>query len=252
MPSISNALSILDLYNAQQPLWTAEEVIARLNFSQPTGYRYLRQLCAHGYLVRLPAGYVLGPKIVELDYHIRLSDPILRGARTIMRNLASQTGFDVLLMSTFGDQIITTHQEEGSETLEISFGRGSPMPLFRGAGSKAIVAFLPKAQQRRLHARNVEEASNAGLGRSFEEFEASMRAIRKARIAFSFGELNEGNVGIAAPIFQTSRMSCGSLTVVLSSRAYAGTDRDALVRAIKEAANRISVEVMQQSDAVEG
>jgi DNA-binding IclR family transcriptional regulator len=248
MASISNALSILDLFNEQRPIWTAEEVIARLHFSQPTGYRYLRQLCAYGYLVRLPSGYVLGPKIVELDYHIRLSDPILRGARAIMRELASRTGFEVLLMSTFGDHIVTTHQEEGTETLTISFGRGHPMPLFRGAGSKAIVAFLPKAQQRRLYERNAEEADRAGLGSSFAEFEANMRTVRKARFAVSFGELNEGNVGIAAPIFQTSRTSYGSLTVVLSAAAFQTIDRDALVRAMKEAARRISIEVMQKAD----
>jgi DNA-binding IclR family transcriptional regulator len=249
MPSISKALSILGLFNEHQPTWTAEEVMAHLQVSQPTGYRYLRQLCEQGYLVRLSVGYVLGPKIVELDYCIRLTDPILRGARTIMRDLALQTGFEVLLMSTFGDQIVTTHQESGSETLTIGFGRGHPMPLFRGAGSKAIVAFLPKAQRRRIFTNNAEEAAQAGFGTSFEAFETRLQEIRSARIAFSFGELNAGNVGIAAPIFQTSRTSCGSLTAVLSEKTFKTVDRDALARMIADAAKRISIDVMQQLDA---
>jgi DNA-binding IclR family transcriptional regulator len=223
--------------------------MTHLQVSQPTSYRYLRELCAQGYLVRLPAGYVLGPKIVELDYHIRRADPVLRGAQRIMRDLAARSGFEVLLMSIFGDQIVTTHQESGSETLTISYGRGHPMPHFRGAGSKAIIAFLPKAQRRRIYARNVEEAKRAGLGATFEEFEVSLREIRKVRFALSFGELNEGNVGVAVPIFQTSRTSCGSLTLVLSDTAYKTTDQDALTLLVKEAATRISVDVMQQPES---
>lgn len=248
MPSISKALSILDLFNEQQSIWAADEVLARLHFSQPTGYRYLRQLCAQGYLVRLPVGYVLGPKIVELDYYIRLSDPILRGARMIMRDLASRTGLELLLMSIFGDQIVTTHQEVGSETLTISFGRGHPMPLFRGAGSKAIVAFLPKAQRRRIFMKNAKEAELVGFGTTFQDFELKLREIRKARYAVSLGELNVGNVGIAAPIFRASRTSCGSLTAVLSAETFEKADRETLVRAIAEAAKRISVDVIQKSD----
>jgi DNA-binding IclR family transcriptional regulator len=251
MPTISKALSILDLFDERHPIWTADEVMARLQVSQPTSYRYLRELCAYGYLVRLPMGYVLGPKIVELDYHIRQSDPVLRGAQMIMRDLANRTGFEVLLMSTFGDQIVTTHHEAGSETLTISFGRGHPMPLFRGAGSKAIVAFLPKAQRRRIYTRNAEEAKLANFGATYEEFEAKLQSVRRARFALSVGELNEGNVGIAAPIFQTSRTACGSLTVVASARAYETVDRDALIEAIRQAAKRISTDVMQ-SDAHPG
>lgn len=249
MTTLGKALSILNLFNERRPVWSADDVITRLGFTQPTGYRYLRELCAQGYLIRLTDGYSLGPKIIELDYYIRGADPVFRGAQAIMRDLVGRTGFEVLLMSIFGEQIVTTHQEAGRETLTISFGRGHPMPLFRGAGSKAIVAFLPKAQRRRIFANNAQDANAAGFGATYDAFEANLQPIRRAHFALSLGELNEGNVGMAAPIFQTSRTSCGSLTLVLSRQSYEAADKDTLAREIKRAARRISTEVMQHKDA---
>ena len=246
LSSLSKALTILNLFNEDHPLWSADAVIRQLGFSQPTGYPYMRELCAQGYLIRLTDGYVLGPKIIELDYHIRKADPIFQGAQAIMRDLAAQTGFDVLLLSIFGDQIVTTHHEAGRETLTISFGRGHPMPLLRGAGSRAIVAFLSKAHRRRIYSRNADEAREAGLGATYEAYEANIRKVRTDHFAVSLAELNEGNVGLASPIFQNGRIACGSLTFVLTTPSYEAADHDALIRTIKQAAKRISVDVMQR------
>ena len=68
MSSLARMLSILDLFGARAPVLSAEEIIARRNYSRPTGYRYVRELVAAGLLVRAPGGYSLGPRIIELDW----------------------------------------------------------------------------------------------------------------------------------------------------------------------------------------
>jgi DNA-binding IclR family transcriptional regulator len=75
MSSIAKLLSILELFSEARPFLCAEEVAAQLDCSLPTAYRYVRELVESGMLVRFPSGeYGLGPRIIKLDYHLRVSD----------------------------------------------------------------------------------------------------------------------------------------------------------------------------------
>ena len=74
-------LKVLDLFTEEAPALTADEIIARLKYSRPTGYRYVRELVAAGLLVRAPHGYALGPRIIEFDRLIRRHDPLLTASR---------------------------------------------------------------------------------------------------------------------------------------------------------------------------
>ncbi|TCG02911.1 IclR family transcriptional regulator, partial [Paraburkholderia steynii] len=75
MSSITRLLSILELFSQTGPFVSVEDVAAKLGCSTPTAYRYVRELVDTGLLVRFTAGdYGLGPRIIKLDYHLRMSD----------------------------------------------------------------------------------------------------------------------------------------------------------------------------------
>ncbi len=89
MSSIAKLLSILELFSEARPFLSAEQVAAELDCSIPSAYRYLRELVESGILVRFAGGeYGLGPRIIKLDYHLRVSDPLLRAGQPIMKELA--------------------------------------------------------------------------------------------------------------------------------------------------------------------
>ena len=90
-------LSVLDLFTSEQPVWTAEEMIAKLGYSRPTGYRYVRELCAAGLLARNASKYFLGPRVIELDYQIRQADPLTTSGQEVMKELAGRTGWSATL-----------------------------------------------------------------------------------------------------------------------------------------------------------
>ena len=232
MTSLARMLSILDLFGAQSPVLSAEEIIARRKYSRPTGYRYVRELVAAGLLVRAPGGYSLGPRIIELDWLIRQHDPVLTQSRATVRELVARTGCGVTQMGIYGERIVTIHYEPGPEPVEISFDRGRPMPLFRGAPSKAILAFVPRARLERLHAAHER--------RSFAEIYAELQAVRKAGYAISLGELDVDRVGIAAPVFGPERTVAGSVCLVLTRLRYDTANVALLVSRLTEAAGRIS------------
>jgi DNA-binding IclR family transcriptional regulator len=236
-------LAVFDVFSAQQPLLTAEDIMARLGYSRGTAYRYLRELVAVGLLTRVAgAAYTLGPRIIELDYAIRKCDPILSAGVSVMQALRNKLQCDVLLTSFYDDRIVVTHHERGDENVTVSFSRGRVMPIMRGAPSKAILAWLPPARQKRLYAEHRVEAQAGSLGATWEEFKAHLAAIRKAGYCVSYAELDPGNVGVAVPLTAEAAHTQGSLGLVFSRSRYDIVDKALMINVLRAAANQISLQ----------
>ena len=240
MSSLTKLLSILDYFGRDRAVLSAEEIISNLGCSRPQGYRYIRELCAAGLLTRFSGAYSLGPRIIELDFTIRSGDPLLECGESLIRELRDRVGSDVLLANVFGDRIVAIHHERCDGSNFVGFGRGRPMPLFAGAGSKIILASLPAARQKRLFEQYASAVETSGLGRSWEEFRTELRKIRRAGYALSFGELDVANVGIAAPVFHEAGVPPAALIVVMLRARYETSNPKMITQAVTEAASAIS------------
>lgn len=238
MSSLTRMLSVLDHFDSTRPVMGIDELHALLGSSRSTVFRYLRELCAAALLTRAKGGYTIGPKVIELDYHLRQCDPMLKAALPVMQELRRSYDCDVLLVVLSGGRIIASHHEHGSDAPMVGYSRGRPMPLFRGAAPKVILSMLPARQQRRHYTENPSEISSAGLGETWPEFRASLAAIRRAGHAISIGELDVDNVGIAAPVDPQDGVP-GALVLVLRRTRYAIADKAVLVELVKEAAQRV-------------
>ncbi|WMD18125.1 IclR family transcriptional regulator [Achromobacter seleniivolatilans] len=240
MSTLKRALAILDLFSLDTPVLTAEDIISRLAYSAPTGYRYIRDLSDLGYLLRMTGGgYKLGPRIIELDHLIIDGDPVLGVARPIMREVVDQVGGDVLLSVIHGLRILNIHHERGPDALGIPHGRGRAHPLFRGATAKTIIAFLPRKDQRRLYDDHVEEVHASGLGDTLAAFTASLDAIRVQGFYLGVGEISSERAGIAVPVFQEDRRIFGALTVTFLATRLNTIAQDKTTALLQSAARRI-------------
>jgi len=214
-------LAVLDLYTPETPEWTVEEAAEKLKISVPTAYRYFKSLAKAGLISSVSrAGYRLGPAIIELDRQIRMCDPMLTAARDVMADLIryAAEGSVILLCRLFRDRVICVHQVAslGPQAL-VSYERGRPMPLFRGATSQIILANLQSRSLKPLFARHTQEIAATGLGHTWDEFRKSLATLRRAGACITAGEVDPGRVGIAAPIFSGERAILGSLSFVLDA-----------------------------------
>jgi DNA-binding IclR family transcriptional regulator len=236
--SLLRMLSTLDLFSTNTPSLTVEQIAAGLGVPKSTGYRYVQALCKVGLLVRLDRSITLGPRIIELDRSIRDGDPVIRAAAPPMRALADQTGLDVFISKLYGRSIITVHTEfSSSQHLPYGYGRGRPMPLSRGASSKALVAFLPAARLRRLHQELLLETESIP---HWEAFYEEVLQIRRQGFCRTSGELNEGATGISAPIFGRGRLVVASITALGIDARLALFDANAVAELVMRTAQTIS------------
>jgi DNA-binding IclR family transcriptional regulator len=207
-------LGVLDLFSGNKSEWTVEEAADALSLPVSTAYRYFRSLAASELIVAYTAGrYVLGPAIIGLDRQLRLHDPFITAAKPEMVNLAAEIGGNVvcLLARLYHDKVICVHQEEhGQLEGDVSYQRGRPMPLDRGAASKVILANVGSKIMRRL-------SSGEGGIIIDGDLRAQLRQIRQQGFAVTHAEIDQGKCGIAVPVFRPDQTLEGSLSLVVQA-----------------------------------
>ncbi len=245
--SLARMLGVIDLFSEDAPVWTVDDIASKLAYTRATAYRYVGELCDAGLLMRVAQGaYSLGPRIIELDRQIRHRDPLLTiGERAMRGLLAPDRGQVILLCDLFRDKVLCTHQMSNGTDLALSYTRGRPMPLFRGATAKAILAYLPERRLTRLYLQNQTEIAEARLGRTYEEFLASLKAIRREGHVVTHAEVDRSVVGIGVPLFGGERSVIGSLSIVFPKERYPQRQEAQLASDLKRAAETIRAELAQ-------
>jgi DNA-binding IclR family transcriptional regulator len=238
-------LRVLDAFTIPHPVWTAEALSEALGYAIPTCYRYLRDLAEAGFVQRTAGGrYSLGYRIIALDHIVRHSDPLLQVAVPVIRDLASRVRCDVMLFTLYGNQVWTTHQEiGGAHPVGGADVRGRKLPLFRGAGSKVILANLPSGKLRALYHANAAEASAAGVGDTWQAFRESMIAIRKQGFHIANSEIKPQTSALAVPICSPDRSEVRALQLVSNNDQFALIDKAALTLLAIQAAGQINFEL---------
>jgi DNA-binding IclR family transcriptional regulator len=234
-------LSLLQLCTLQRPHWTVEEAAREIGVSVSTAYRYFRNLCKVGLLDSFDGGkYILGPAIIEYDRLIRNTDPLIKVGQPVMRRLIARSGGAgiALLCRIYRNRVMCVHQEDNAPTGDaVSFERGRPISMFRGASSKIIFANLPSRSVRSLFSKFPTEIVEAGYGADWQAVKDNLRRLRKAGVCVTYGEVDANRVGIAAPVFGPDQNVLGSISLVIQ-RNEATPETIANVSALVEAAGR--------------
>jgi len=232
-------LQVLDLFKPDQPVIDIDIVCSQLGYTPASAYRYVRELSDAGLLVKLPRGYALGPRVIELDRHMTQFDPLLAASRDIVGDLVEQTRLELLISELYGSTVINILQKSGADEEQLHFGRGSPMNLFHSATSRVVLAYLLPRQLRRIFdGADPKDLTLSGL--TWKDFSKAMLRIRKDGYCISEGELDPGKSGIAAPIFDEKDRIIGSITLAGNSERFNAFNREFLSTLIIDAARKIT------------
>jgi DNA-binding IclR family transcriptional regulator len=241
-------LGLLDLFTVHAPVWRSDSISRRLGYTRPTVYRYLKYLCDAGLLMGIGgSAFCLGPRIVQLEQQIQLTDPVLAAGRLILPKTLVSSSWHLLLLCSFcQNSVLCIHQEVRQSKLgrmlqtKIKRPRGVPLPLFRGSASLAILAFLNPHRCRALYERHQEEIGEAGLGRDWGEFRKCINSIQERGYVTSVNSSGSGLAGLSAPLFDADGRVIGSVTGVMTGLAADRKKVAALAASIVACANRIS------------
>lgn len=213
MQSHEKLLSILDLFDVEHSEWSFDEIHERVGFSRSTLSRYLKVLVDAGLLSSFPGrGYTLGPRIIQMDYQIVASDPLIHAARPVMTELVASYACVALLCRRYRQAVMCVHQESSTKKTRSNYERGRTRPMLRGAASLVILAHLSHYQLSRMYQESAGDFRVAGLGEALADVRTRTRGIRQRGWYGTRCEVTAGVIGIAAPIFDATDEIAGSVS----------------------------------------
>jgi DNA-binding IclR family transcriptional regulator len=136
-----------------------------------------------------------------MDFLMRKSDTLVLYAQPGLESFAAEYPCAALLVRWYGTKQLVVASECTTPGHENEYPRGRPLPLARGATSRAIMAYMTRRKLQAHIEANLTEMSGIGLGSTVEEVMEELRKVRRRGYAFSHGDVTRDMTGIASPIF---------------------------------------------------
>lgn len=243
MSTSNNMLNILTLFSIEEPVLDADIICEKLNFSKPTGYRYIKDLVSHGLLQRLHGGqYTFGPRISVMDYISQKSNPILRISNPLMLEIVEQTELNCCLTQFYEDYCIDIHHESFKDSSLLGYGRGRPRPAYAGAAPKIILANTGTKIQKSIFEKYQDQFMASAYAQTETEFLEKLSQVKKQGFYASKGELEDHLGAIAVPIIYSSKAFPLALSIVGSVKRFNLIHVETIVDILTKAAKHIENE----------
>jgi DNA-binding IclR family transcriptional regulator len=243
--SLERMLQLIDLIEAGDTPVMPDGLMERLSLSRSTLYRYLKILSDAGLITSFPGvGFALGPRIAELDFKMRNRDPLIIASRPVMSELVAAISGIALLCRRYRDTVLCVHQERGATSLLSTYERGLARPLFRGAASRIILAYLPPRVIERLH----QQDSASGV--SLAELRPELKEMRRRGWDLTESQVTRGVTGIAAPVFDNRGRILGSLSLTIGRTKMPASESARIAERVTFCARIVSTSLPRASDDI--
>ncbi len=243
--SLHRAIGLLRLLSMRTTTgWRLSDLALEAALEHSTVHRMLACLLEEGLAVQVPGTrrYALGPLAYELGVAAAPHFAIERLAAPALERLAAETRDIVFLNVRSGVESVCVARFEGRKALKAyTVEVGTRRPLALSAGGVAMLIALPRAEQARVEALNLQAIVRRGAAR---QTVVRRMVQRSRRLGYGF---NQEDIipGIAA--IGVAIRAQGGMPVASLSLAAAGPDlaqRQArLLERLREEAGRISAQL---------
>ena len=212
--SVLKALRILELFTPQMPILTLNEITNRIGYPKSTVYSMLSTLATKGYVEKTDTNsYALGRRFVSMTQAVLVNVQLRDRAAPLLRQLGDSTEESVYLTVLDGNVSLYIYAIETSHRLLARSAVGDEVPLHCTSVGKAILAFLPPAEQERI----IEEV---GLPRFTENtiteksrLMDDLHITRERGFSIDNEEHEAGSFCIGAPILNEKHEVAGSCSI---------------------------------------
>ena len=221
---------------------SASEIARQLGVNRTRVFRILKNLERRGYVETDPQtrGYRLGLKFVEIGGRLRESLDLRRVAEPILMDLAQHTGETVHLLALFGRAAIRLDRYQGEHLLQVAAPIGEVLPLYIGASPKILLAFMPEEQRERI----IQETKFTPFTRNTitnqDVLRRTLDEIRRQGYCVEEEDFELGVCSVGAPVRDHRGSVVAGVTVTLPSTRFGRERRAELIRAVIDAAGRVS------------
>jgi DNA-binding IclR family transcriptional regulator len=209
------AFQILDLFTDKRTGWTQAELARETGLARSTLSRLVRFLCARSYLMEQRGRYVLGFAAVDLGRRAQSQFNLVDLCYDLLEKVAEVTGETAIL--TGYDEARSTvvclaqiPSRHGG--LRVFENIGNTYPLYAGASSKAVLAFLPEQAVARVLVGPLIPV-NPVAKFTAKKLRVQIADIRKKGYVVTREETFPGVFGVGVPVLTPRRLPLGSIAM---------------------------------------
>lgn len=213
LKTLDNSLHILAYFSIDRPQWGVRELAKAIGMNHSVVYRTLATFEQHGFLTqdKTTQKYGLGFRMLEYGSIIRDSLKVTAVIYPIMKQMAEKSGETSFLLLRDGLQGLLIECAESPNPVKFTNTVGARMPLYAGASSKAIMAYLSQGEQELIIAEGLKPITDKLITR--EKLLEDLEKIKQNGWAYSKGEVTEATFGIAAPLFNANKQVIAAVSV---------------------------------------
>jgi DNA-binding IclR family transcriptional regulator len=237
--TLLRGLDLLDIVAKEGPLPLAA-LTQRVGLTRSTTHRLAAALIERRYLDLIPAGYVLGSKLLRMDVLARQQLTLPSVAREHIERLARETSDAVNLAVRQGQIVRYVDQVPGNRRVEVRSVIGETRPIRSTGLGKALILDDTPEQWRGLY--RLEGLPTAGVVDE-EEWMRRMANYAAGGVAFDLEENEDRIRCLAAPIRGPNGAIIGALSLSTIAQYMDDARMQSLIEPVKAVAEAISVDM---------
>ena len=147
---------------------TLQQVADKVGLPKVTAFRYLRTLVSLGYLSREgdAHGYMLSTKVLHLGFTVLGGMELRQVALPYGEELALKTNQNIGLGVVDKAQVVYIERLRRRRIINVEYGVGSRVSIYRTAIGRAILAHMPEAEVLDILAEILERAGGGRVCRA--------------------------------------------------------------------------------------
>ncbi|TRY27647.1 IclR family transcriptional regulator [Brevibacillus sp. LEMMJ03] len=213
--SVDRALYILDLLKEHNDGLGITELAHRMDVAKSTVHRLLTSLKNQGYVRQDPLTerYLLGLKLIELGSIVTQSLEIRTIAKPILNQLVQETGETSHLVILEDGEVVYIEKIESPYTIRMYSLIGKRAPVHCTGVGKAIIAYLPEEQVRRIAAQRGLKKFTENTITSLDDLLVHLQEIKANGYSLDREEHEPGICCVAAPILNHNGEAVAGVSV---------------------------------------
>ena len=244
MKSLRVSLSVLDVFSEGPMDWGVNEIALKCGLSKSHASKMLAAFADTGLLVRDPVNkrYSVGVRLYAIGQRYVAHDRLTQNAIPLMRQLVDETRHSARLSVLDGDRMLYVMGVEGPLSSASGWRSGMWLPVHSTAAGQCMLAFMDKAEARRLLSGKLEPATEKTLTDP-AAIEKVLAQARRRGWVVARGE-NIVEVGaIAVPVFGERQRLLGALSLSFPARTVKVAQEPTLAGMLHQAAALLSQRV---------
>lgn len=236
MTSLHKAVKILKAFSNNEPSLSLTELSKKTGITMSSLQRFVATFVYEGFLVKdeRTKRYQLGLSLLYLGNLVKQESNLIVIAEPMLKRLNDDLGESISLNVIDAYERRCILNFDSTHSLSTRMLVGDTAPLYAGASSKTLLAFLPNRDE---FINSIEfERITENTIISKETLRQQIEEIRLKGYAISQGERVKGAYSVTAPILDRYQSIIASVTIVIPEVRYKDYDENMLIEKIKAVA----------------